>query len=68
MWGLWELDQMGHHGKASGSRGTDSSLLLSKGHYLKGESWTPIDQKWVPFRLNLLPGEHDGGAYTLGDM
>jgi len=42
--------------------------LAIEGHYLKGESWTPIDQKWVPFRLNLLTGEHEGGAYTLGDM
>jgi hypothetical protein len=41
--------------------------LAIEGHYLKGESWTPIDQKWVPFRLNLLTGEHEGGAYTLGD-
>jgi hypothetical protein len=36
--------------------------------FLAGESWTPIDEKWVPFRLNVLTGEHEGGAYTLGDM
>lgn len=39
--------------------------LATDGAFLTGESWTPMDtsKPWVPFRLDITSGRHEGGAY-----
>ena len=29
-----------------------------------GESWSPIQHKWMPFEVDLATGEHAGGSYV----
>ena len=32
-------------------------------HFLTGEAWDPMGDQWVPFRVNLMNGEVEGGSY-----
>jgi hypothetical protein len=34
------------------------------GQQLSGESWSPIDNKWIPFELDLVTGKCNGGSYN----
>lgn len=40
--------------------------LTFVGARLQGESWSPIDEAWAPFELDLLSGEASGGTYPEG--
>ncbi len=35
---------------------------------LEGEAWSPIDDRWSPFRVNLADGGVVGGSYTGPDL
>lgn len=35
---------------------------------LEGEAWSPIDEQWLPFRVNLADGSVIGGSYNGPEM
>ena len=39
-----------------------------EGERLTGRAWTPIDDAWMPFTLNLRTGAAEGGSYNGPDM
>ncbi len=38
--------------------------LKLEGHRLSGLAWTPIDDAWLPFTLDLRAGRVEGGSYS----
>jgi len=37
--------------------------LRRDGANLRGEAWSPLEDRWIPFELDLLTGASNGGSY-----
>jgi hypothetical protein len=42
--------------------------LKLEGEHLRGLAWTPIDNAWIPFVLDIRTGVFEGGSYSGPDM
>jgi len=38
--------------------------LRHDGTILRGEAWSPVEDCWLPFELDLITGSHQGGSYN----
>jgi hypothetical protein len=36
--------------------------------YIDGEAWSPIEDKWIPFRVDVMSGRAEGGSFSAGDL
>jgi hypothetical protein len=47
----------------------DGFRNIRLGHEIvEGEAWSPLDDRWSPFRVNLADGSVVGGSYTGPEM
>jgi hypothetical protein len=43
-------------------------ILVVAEKVIRGECWSPIENVWIPFTLDLLTGDVQGGSYSINDI